>query len=299
MRILYWDRKVSGLMNKIPVLINLCDEISYGAADASSVRRIAENLNTYAPVPMEIRGVRIGAETCGFLFAGMQLSRFREVIETVRKEPWGENAEIHLVIPVAEQSAWGKVKELIRAVMREPWIDSVTVNDLGALKAVSDLKAEYGAEKIGIVLGRYLDKRARDPRNEDRAESAEGSALCTPGWLRIMDKYGVAGTETECLDQRIAVIPDPKIKSYVHLPYALLSTGQICEYSGINMPEKGHFRIGRCSRQCCGMKGYAFHKDLKKPLIKSKNALYIKNRVGAELIEQIRSEGSTIIYTDL
>lgn len=286
-------------MNKIPVLINLCDEISYGSADASFVSKIAENLNTYAPVPMEIKGVRIGAETCGFLFAGMQLSRFREITEAVRKEPWGEEAEIRLVIPVIEQSAWGKGKELIRAVMREPWIDSVTVNDLGALKAVSDLKTEYGAEKTKIILGRYFDKRARDPRNEDSAESAEGSALCTPGWRRIMDQFGIAGTESECLDQRIAVVPDLKIKSYVHLPYALLSTGQLCEYSGINMPEKGHFRIGRCSRQCCGLKGYAFHKDLRKPLIKAKNALYIRNRVSEELIEQIRSSGSTIIYTDL
>lgn len=277
---------------KIPVLLNLCDEISFGARPLEETYTMIRALGEHAPFPAQVRGIRLGAETCGFLFADMKLSRFREIADKAGELTGESRPEIRLVIPVIEQSVWKEAADLIRETLKEPWLDSVAVNDFGALRLVREAA---GKRKIRIILGRFFDKRFRDPRTE---AGTDESALLTGQWQKILEQYGVEGLESECLDSGYVRLPGADTASYVHLPCSLQSSGQICEFSGIGMPEKDHFRIGRCRKQCLGLRAFAHHKELRKPLIKAGNALYIRNSLSRERIRELLSDGITVIYTD-
>lgn len=280
---------------KIPVLLNLCDEISFDARPLEEASAMIQALREHAPFPSQVRGIRIGAETCGFLFADMKLSRFREIADKAGELTGESRPEIRLVIPVIEQSVWKEAADLIRETLKEPWLDSVAVNDFGALRFVREAVGEGGKRKIRIILGRFFDKRFRDPRTE---AGTDESALLTGLWQKILERYGVEGLESECLDSGYVRLPGADMANYVHLPCSLQSSGQICEFSGIGMPEKDHFRIGRCRKQCLGLRAFAHHKELRRPLIKTGNALYIKNNLSRERIGELLSDGITVIYTD-
>lgn len=174
----------------------------------------------------------------------------------------------------------------------------MAVNDFGALKVAAGQTEESLCRGKKIVLGRYFDKRFRDPRVPDEDMTAEESAVCSDTWNLLIRQYGICGVELECMKQNPGFY-DTDLDVSVHFPYSLVSSGQICEFSGIGNPEKGRFEIGHCREQCRGIIGTAFHKSLKKPLIKSENALYMKN--SAEMLDPVllKSPGFSLIYTEL
>ena len=282
----------------IPVILNLCDDFSAGYAGEKQLNEMIENLYRYAPFPVEITGIRIGAETCGFLFSRMTVAQWKAVSRMAGEILKRDGLSVTLTVPVVEQSAWKAAKKLLEDALQQPWIHSMAVNDFGALKVAAGQTEESLCRGKKIVLGRYFDKRFRDPRVPDEDMTAEESAVCSDTWNLLIRQYGICGVELECMKQNPGFY-DTDLDVSVHFPYSLVSSGQICEFSGIGNPEKGRFEIGHCREQCRGIIGTAFHKSLKKPLIKSENALYMKN--SAEMLDPVllKSPGFSLIYTEL
>lgn len=277
---------------ELPVYINLCDEYSIGYTKQENLAALFENMFSYSPFTLQLAGARIGAETCGFLFSELYPAALKSVADSIREISGNANLPINLVTPVIDQSVWEKAEKLILQLLDERWIDAVTVNDLGVLWTIVRKKSEDQSFDKKIILGRYFDKRFRDPRiafdDVLREETDTDSEL----WRHLMDKSGILGVEKECFGE----IPP---HSFVHFPYTLMSSGQFCEYSGIGKAEEGRFQTGRCHMQCMGLIGRATHNMLKQPLVKSKNALYMKLSLGQVAQDIFAQEGISLIYTEL
>lgn len=282
----------------IPVILNLCDDFSMGDIKKIHIEEIVGNLNKYAPFPVRIVGIRIGAETCGFLFSKMEISHLSAVADMAREVIKADNLLVNLVIPVVEQTVWKRAKTMLYEAMELPWLHAITVNDLGALRVVADYKKKMPVHDKSIFLGRYFDKRFRDPRILMKEMLVEESGMNSDIWKYLIQKFDIKAMEIECLpyDLEFSV---QNISVNVHFPYSLVSSGQICEFSGIDRQNKGRFMIGNCQKKCLGISGTALHRSFRQPLIKSKNALYIKNALSSIDMNVFKKPNVSLIYTEL
>ena len=186
---------------KIPVVLNLCDDFSAGYAGKKQLNEMIENLYRYAPFPVEIAGIRIGAETCGFLFSRMTVTQWKAVSGMAEEILKRDGLPVTLTVPVVEQSAWKAAKKLLEDALRQSWIHSIAVNDFGALKVAAGQTEEALCSGKKMILGRYFDKRFRDPRVSDERMTADESAVCSDAWDLLIRRYGICGVELECMKQ--------------------------------------------------------------------------------------------------
>lgn len=101
---------------------------------------------------------------------------------------------------------------------------------------------------LRVWLGRLLSKDIRDPRYTMRPEQSKLYDRALRNELSGMQPYG---TELDLTEMPIRLTVSENVKLALHFPLAYLSTGRLCEFSGIGKPIEQKFRADTlCEGQC-------------------------------------------------
>ena len=279
-----------------PMILNLCDEPSFTGVGSLSeyIEQCKQNLEIAGlPFSCEIKGIRIGAETCGQLYSSLKKETLMDLSHKAREK----NLSVSLVTPVFEQTRWEKAKQLTGEILTCQGADQLVVNDFGMFEYLENRRERKESCQAKILLGRLFDKRFRDPRFDLSASNTEEGIWDTPAFRELCKREKITGAECELLDNGFQ-IPDKSLPFYVHMPYTLVSQGNICEYSGIGLEENLRFKPGNCKKQCLFVTGRARHSVLKKMVYKHGNGLYMRGHLTKRNLECMQKGNITLIYTD-
>jgi hypothetical protein len=168
-------------------------------------------------------------------------------------------ASVTLVLPPLGRSAFEA--GMARAEMLDGAAGAeVVANDWGTVHA---LRARLPS--VQVVLGRLTNKMIRDPRLADRFDSPEApaaarDALCqsgvaTPGYRRILERYGIHRREVDPVLQPVAHAEwrGGAERLSLHLPYLFVTCGRACIVGGRGRPRQDKFIPGGdCGFECRG-----------------------------------------------
>ena len=150
-----------------------------------------------------------------------------------------------LVIPTPSQCLLEVLKRQTENLMDSygEQIREVVVNDNGMLEWIA---AQY--PRIGIWLGRTMDKELRDPRYCLPGVHGKLLEQVERGWH---SRGRILGVESDVTDVSANDFPVSHYGLGIHVPFAYLTMGRICEFGSIGLPTEEKFQLYRpCKRQC-------------------------------------------------
>lgn len=278
------------------IVVNMCDERSlHPQLDIEEyLLHINELLDkNHLPFEWEITGIRIGAETCGRLFSALDPQK----LEQLCRQAFTKKLAVSFVVPVLEQSCWETGIQTAEAMMETKMLHTFVINDFGVLKMLKERRQKGGWIPRELLLGRLFDKRFRDPRFEANAAFHEENTLMSEEWRSLCQKESISGIECECIGENFP-FREPGLTYYVHMPYTLISTGQICEFSGIGLTDPDRFKLHDCHHQCLGLIARARHNALKKPIYKHGNSLYMSTAFTEDILHTLSAPNVKLIFTE-
>ena len=173
-----------------------------------------------------------------------------------------------LVIPTPSQALLGTLKKQTHALMDAygELIQEVVVNDSGMLEWVT-----VNYPEIGIWLGRTMDKELRDPRYY--LPGIHGKLL-EQVEHRWHNRWKILGVESDVTQLSPNDYPISHYGLGIHVPFAYLTMGRICEFGSIGLPAGEKFQLYRpCNRQC--MSHWMWFEQNAQCFLKHGRAVYI------------------------
>ena len=231
----------------------------------------------------EVVGVRFGAETCSRLLEKLPPDTVRREIAWLRERSllsW-------FVFPVLREEALEPAKKMLEVLAEEP-ADGIVINDFGLLPL---LQAADPDRRMKRILGRCFDKRFRDPRLSLEGEG-EGNQLLEDPYPGILAGEGVSCLEWESFGNLSA---KGGMEQAVHVPFELVTFGQICELSGLDRPAEGKFSLAPCTAPCLRVNGTGHGDFLVSPVYQFGNALYTQCEPASRLKNKLDGCGWLIV----
>lgn len=282
----------SDKMKTYSVCLNLTDEYTITDYNFDSLLESIKNQirNLAGNYKFKITAVRLGAETCANLYSFISVKGLLEKARYFSDKGFA----VSLVFPVIDESNSEKCEKLLYECAESGYFDSVTVNDFGML---------YLAKKTGLktVFGRMFDKRVRDPRiseSEFLEGRAEEAGIFSESYMKLLTKEGITSLEAECFETGFGCgIPSVINQVYLHFPYRYITSGRICEFSGIGEENINKYRISECSMQCMKYVAKTSASPLRGVLYKHCNSLTERLSVSKNMLDLFSMEKASIIYT--
>ena len=190
-----------------------------------------------------------------------------------------------LSVPIPAQRFLERQSAFVENLLAEycDVIDEVVVNDLGTLARLSTLihNAEEASpySGLGLVIGRLLNKDARDPRCDELSFARRMPNILQPGygaqsmlrrmiatssfWSEEHERYenALVGVEFDSVCEQLDLTQLPQgLLPALNANLCYMSTGQICEFASIGLAAQASFRpnaacAGQCAKTCVAYTG--------------------------------------------
>lgn len=233
-------------------------------------------------IPDQAEYIYIGSEFCDQYYVATGIDLWAKCFEVIKKE--GKKGI--LVIPVPSQKHLHEVKEktiyLLKIYGRG--IQEIVVNDFAMLQWMNQL-----SEKP-LWCGRLLSKEPRDPRH---IEQKQVFKLYERAKKDTLFGVSVKGVEIDNINYAKINLGNNRMAG-IHVPYAYVSMGRICEIGSIGYKMDQKFRLtNACMRQCLSY--YQEYDNHNIQFLKFGQAVYTYNQHILETMPQ--NESIRIIYS--
>ena len=187
----------------------------------------------------------------------------------------GLHVTLSLPIPSQRWLAPQQEEALALLELGEGVIDELAANDFSMLEWASMLAVEragVGELPLGVVLGRLMSKDTRDPRDPEYPWQPAAPKMLQSSWggesylSRMLATFSYWNSELQeyrcplvgieldpfCAEPLLHELPE-QLTAAINGPLCYMSTGQICEFASLGLPEERMFRPNSpCARQCKG-----------------------------------------------
>lgn len=235
--------------------------------------------------------VRIGAETCATALRYTSIDVLCRLADSFHCE--GKN--VSFVTPVIAEYDWPTVRRMMTGLIRNGAIDNIVANDFGIIALAHDMG-------IPVTMGRLFDKRLRDPRVNSQlylSGEPEECGVFSSAYTELLLHENITSIELEMLELGLKEDVPEFIKQVgFHVPFTLITSGMICEYSGLTKSNEQKFYIGQCIGQCRNILSTTHSMPLRTSLIKRCNAVYMTCQTTPQQIARLSQNPKVhLIYT--
>lgn len=217
-------------------ILNLCDiDFHWNSDEIENLIRICEKRNK-----TRIDRIYVGSYFCANYFEFF-FQRYSEKLQNVLKKI---DVSIVLVIPIFSQKSLDSGKKKITHLLRDGYIKSAVVNDLGMLSWLNNKK------NVRIILGRLFAKDTRDFRFPELHMHSGQPKILEGGFSELKQRYhSINAVELENIYSSLEVPNQTKI--ILHLPYVYQSVGHICCYANMEQDMSAPFLSNRRCKMSC------------------------------------------------